>query len=428
MLQIRTRINRITQSEYIKNIAIVFSGTVIAQIISILLSPILSRLYDPNDFGIYALAMSIGVCIAAVVSSQYNNGIMLEEENNNAKLVVILSTLITILISLVLLAILAIIIFGFQFSFLEKVESAWILLPLYVFFSGVISSLNYWNNRNKQYKVISKGRVISTIVTIASQIFLAFIFQVTPLFLLLGLVLGQFCSFMYLVFSTSDLYKGLFENFFIVNVKSVALKHKRFLIFTSFSDLLDIFLLQLPIFILTKLVGTTQTGQFAFSNRLLAMPIRFVSSSVGEVFRQRAINENTQNGNCFNVFMKTFKGLFLISILPFMVLFIFAPDIFAFVFGEVWREAGVFTRIMVPMFFFKFTVSPLTYIYYISGKQKEDFILHILMLVLIVVSFYCGYEWFQSVNVALLFYSLCFVGIYVYYFCRSYILSKRSTG
>jgi O-antigen/teichoic acid export membrane protein len=321
---------------------------------------------------------------------------------------------------------LALIVFGFHFSSFQKIRSVCILLPFYIFFSGVISSLNYWNNRNKQYQVISKGRIISAIITIASQVILAFILKVTPLLLLIGFVLGQFCSFLYLYFSTLELHKGLFENFSFVSIKLLGVKYKRFLSYTSFADLLNILLLQLPVFILTRLVGAAQTGQFSFSNRLLAMPIRFISSSTGEVFKQRAIDEYAQNGNCSRIFLKTFKGLFLLSIVPFVLLFIFAPDIFAFVFGEVWREAGIFTRIMTPMFFFKFTVSPLTYIYYINSKQKEDFVLHILMLVLIVVSLYCGFECFQNVNIALLFYSICFAGIYIYYFCRSYILSTKS--
>jgi len=415
-----------TKSEYIKNIATVFSGTAVAQVFPILLSPILLRLYSPDKFGIYAFAMSIGICISAVAMSQYNHGIMLEKEEQDAKRVVVVSAFITTLIALITLIGLFIIIFGLHIPALENIKFAFILLPLYIFFSGIISSFSYWNNRNKRYKIISTGRIISAVVTISSQIILAFIFQVTPVLLLIGLVLGQFCSFLYLFFTATDLHKGLFKNLSFISVKLLGIKHKKFLIFTSLSDLLNVLLVQLPIFILTKLVGAAQTGQFSSSNRLLAMPISFVSSSVGEVFKQRAVEEYNQRGNCSKVFLQTFKGLFLLSIVPFTILFIFAPSIFAFVFGEVWREAGVFTRIMTPMFFFKFTVSPLTYIYYINGKQKEDFILHILMLILIVCSLYFGYEWFQNVNMALLLYSLCFSGIYIYYFCRSYVLSKRN--
>jgi len=411
--------------EYIRNIATVFSGTAIAQLVPLILSPVLSRLYAPSDFGVYAIAMSIGICAAAVAMSQYNHGIMLEKEEDDAKQVVIVSTIVTTAIALITLVGLVISIYGFQVSSLEHIKSACILLPIYVFFVGINSSFSYWNNRNKRYIIISKGRVISAVVTILSQIILAIIFHVTPLLLLFGLAFGQFCSFLYLFYSTSDLYKGLLESWSFVRIKVLGIKHKRFLLYTTFADMMNTLLMQLPVFILTRLAGSVQTGQFAFSNRMLAAPISFVSSSVGEVFKQRAVEEYNLYGKCSKVFLQTFKGLFLLSIIPFSILFIFAPEIFAFVFGEAWREAGIFTRIMTPMFFFKFTVSPLTYIYYINGKQKEDFILHVVMLILIVVSLYFGYEWFQSVNISLLFYSLCFSGVYIYYLCRSYILSKR---
>jgi O-antigen/teichoic acid export membrane protein len=350
---------------------------------------------------------------------------MLEKDIFNAKKVVIVSFIVTISVSIIAFFILVIIVFGFDITSLNKIKFVYILLPLYVLFTGVNSSFSFWNNRNKQYKVISKGRVVSAIVTGVSQVVMAFIFRSSPFFLLFGLVLGQFCLFIYLFFSTPDLYKNLIKNFSFLDIKYFGYKYKNFFIFSSFSDLLNIFLVQLPVFILTRLVGAAPTGQFAFSNRLLAMPISFFSSSVGEVFKQHAIDEYNKNGVCSGIFLKTFKGLFLFSVFPFILLFIFASDIFAFVFGEVWREAGVFTRIMIPMFFFKFTVSPLTYIYYINERQIEDFILHIMMLILIVCSLYFGFYWFKDVRMMLLLYSVCFSSIYIYYFVRSYILSKR---
>jgi len=413
------------KSDYFKHITIVFSGTAMAQIIPILLSPIISRLYTPVDFGIYSFVMSIGICITAITASQYNHGIMLEKEIQNAKQVVVVSLVVTILISTIALIALVITVFGFRITSFGEIKYVYILLPLYVLFTGVNSSFSFWNNRNKQYKVISKGRVVSAVITSGSQVLMAFIFRDSPFFLLFGLVFGQFCLFIYMFFSTPDLYKDLLKNFSFFGIKLYGIKYKNFFIYTSFSDLLNILLMQLPVFILTKLVGSAHTGQFAFSNRLLAIPISFFSSSVGEVFKQHAIDEYTKNGACSEIFIKTFKGLFLFSIFPFIILFIFASDIFAFVFGEVWREAGVFTRIMTPMFFFRFTVSPLTYIYYINERQIEDFILHILMLVLIVCSLYFGYYWFKDVNIMLLIYSICFSGIYIYYFVRSYFLSKR---
>jgi O-antigen/teichoic acid export membrane protein len=209
------------------------------------------------------------------------------------------------------------------------------------------------------------------------------------------------------------------------DTRFLAQKHKKFLIFTSLSDLLNIFLVQLPILILTRLTSAIPTGQFAFSNRLLGLPIMFISSSVGEVFKQKASDEYRRTKKCQNTFIQTFKGLFIFSIIPFIFLFIFAPEIFAFVFGEEWRDAGIYTRIMSPMFFLKFTVSPLTYIYYINGRQKEDFILHLIMFLLVVGSLYLGYEQFQTVNMMLFCYSLCFSLIYIYYLSRSYVLSKK---
>jgi O-antigen/teichoic acid export membrane protein len=412
-------------SEYLKNIFTVFWGAIVSQIVPIALSPVLSRLYTPEDFGVYAFVISIGACAAAMCASQYNHGIMLEEKNNYAKAMVLLSIAITIAISLVSFTILWIAVWGLQIASLQHVKSCFILLPIYTIFVGLNSSFSYWNNRNKRYAIISKGRIISSATTIIIQIILAFMFTGASSFLLLGLTLGPLFSFIYLYLSTPSLRKKFFEGYSLKTLHQLGRKHKKFLLFTSLSDLLNTLLVQLPVFLLKGLVGEQKTGQFAFSNRLLSMPISFVSSSVGEVFKQRAVDEYTHTGTCSKIFIQTFKGLFFLSVIPFVLLFIFAPDIFAFVFGEMWREAGYFTRLMTPMFFFKFTVSPLTYIYYINGRQKEDLILHLLMLVFIVFSLYLGHTWLNSVNAMLLLYSLSFTGIYLYYFIRSCQLSKK---
>ena len=412
-------------SDYLKNITVVSSGTVIAQIIPILLYPVLSRLYTPADFGIYAFAISIGMCVASLAASQYNHAVIIENDEKCVKNIVNLATVVSFCIVLLFTIILCVTKFYFQFPFFEKLTGAWFLLPLYALFMGLNSTLLRWNNRNKFYSIISKGRIIASVFTIIIQIGITIIFNASPTFLLLGMVLGQFFSFLYMFYSSSNLWNGIVKVSSLFYIKNLAIKYKNFLLFTSLSDFLNIFINQLPIVMLTKLVGVSQTGQFAFSNKLLALPISFISASVGEVFRQRAVEDCKKKGNCNNVFIKTFKGLFLLSIIPFTILFIFAPDIFALVFGEIWREAGVFSRIMTPMFFFKFTVSPLTYIFYIHNRQKEDFILHLLMLFLTVTSLYLGYFLLKDVNIMLLLYSMSFVSIYLYYFARSYFLSRK---
>ena len=115
------------------------------------------------------------------------------------------------------------------------------------------------------------------------------------------------------------------------------------------------------------------------SNRILGLPIGLISNSIGEVFKQRAASDYNEFGTCRPIFIKTFKALLISSIVPFTILILFGADIFAFAFGEQWRGAGEYSQILGVMFFFRFTVSPLTYVFYIANKQRLDLLLHLLL-------------------------------------------------
>ena len=72
------------------------------------------------------------------------------------------------------------------------------------------------------------------------------------------------------------------------------------------------------------------------------------------------------------VFLMTLKTLSMMALLPFLGVMIFGPDLFMVFFGSRWQMAGIFSSVMAPMFFFKFISSPLSYMYFIAGRQRED--------------------------------------------------------
>jgi hypothetical protein len=76
------------------------------------------------------------------------------------------------------------------------------------------------------------------------------------------------------------------------------------------------------------------------------------------------------------------------------------------------------------MFFFRFIVSPLSYVYIIAGKQREDFVLHILFLCLTTASFYISNLLFENKNLMILFYACAYSLVYIVYLIRSYKFSK----
>jgi O-antigen/teichoic acid export membrane protein len=190
------------------------------------------------------------------------------------------------------------------------------------------------------------------------------------------------------------------------------------------AEFINNFINNLPVLVLGKAYGAATVGHFNMSNRMLGMPVQLVSASVSEVFRQRASTEFREHGQCERFFKKTFWSLAGLSILPFAILFFFGPQLFSFFLGGNWLEAGVYSGILAPVFFLRFTVSPLTYMFFVAGKQREDFIMHVVMLMAVFASLWIAAANAQNVLITLIAYSAIYCLIYMYYLARSFTFAK----
>jgi O-antigen/teichoic acid export membrane protein len=93
-------VNKVLRSEFNRNALTLVSGTAIAQAILVLISPILTRLYSPADFGDLALFISITSIIGVIANGRYELAIMLPEKDEDAINVAAAGFLFNILISL----------------------------------------------------------------------------------------------------------------------------------------------------------------------------------------------------------------------------------------------------------------------------------------------------------------------------------------
>ena len=126
----------------------------------------------------------------------------------------------------------------------------------------------------------------------------------------------------------------------------------------------------MPLLLFPTLFGTAIAGFFALSQRVTKTPLKIIARAIGEVFKQRASQDFIDSGSCRRLFLATLNRLFLLSVVPFGILFFCAPSIFSIVFGQQWKAAGIYTQIMIFSYWLQFIVHPLSNVFFISGKQK----------------------------------------------------------
>jgi O-antigen/teichoic acid export membrane protein len=411
------------KSEFSRNVLPLMTGTTIAQAIPIAISPILTRIYTPEDFGIFALYMSLVSIIAVVATGRYELAIMLPKKDEDAANIVALSIIISFFVSFITL--LVVIIWNVTITKLlgHPEISNWLyFIPLSILLSGLYQSFNYWNNRKKQYKRLSYNRVIRSTSTATVNLGMGFSgFGSSGL--IFGGILGQFMATFFLAKFTISENKNMFGSLDKLKIFVLAKKYIKFPKYDIWATLANVMSHQVVHILFNILISLTVSGYYYLVQKIMGMPTVLISSAISDVFREEASTSFKKNGNAKHIFEVVFKKLFLLSIIPFLFLLLFVQDLFIIVFGANWSEAGLFAQILTPMFFLQFIASPLSYILYITDNQKLNLLMQLGMFFFVLLSFLCGYIFVDTYLIIILISSFTSM-MYIVYIIMSYHKSK----
>ncbi|MCA9750351.1 MAG: oligosaccharide flippase family protein, partial [Romboutsia sp.] len=381
---------------------------------------VLYRIYDKEDYGTLGLYVAILGVVGVFSTMQYTQAILIAKEDEEAKKVLWLNRFINI--AFTIFSILIVLILGQHIGGWlgnPKVNTWLWLLPVSIFFSGQNQIYRTWANRKKHYKLLSLNSILLAVLIPIVSISVG-IFNNGPLGLFLGLAVSQVVPPIILYFALNKSQNLVINRINFDDMKSIGLKYINLPKFSTPAEFLNRFSNQLPVFMISTYAGPSTVGVYNLSVRMLGLPVQLISSAIAEVFRQRATEDFNITGSCRDIFVKTAKSLTYLSIIPLIVLLFYAPDLFAFVFSENWRQAGVFAQILALFYAFKFVVSPLTFLFVLRDRLKEDMLWHIWMLLSTAVVFIIGFKVFNDINLSLGLFTINYIIIYLIYLIRSY--------
>jgi len=408
------------KSEFSRNVLTLMTGTTIAQAIPIAISPILTRIYTPEDFGVFALYMAIASIVAVAATGRYEMAIMLPKKNEDVKSIV---KLILILLSTITFITFLIVLFFNQAitNLFENPEiSNWLyFLPISIFLVGLYQIYNYLLIREKNFKRLSKNKVIVSTTNASTQLGYGFIIS-NGFGLLFGNIISYIVSIYFIIKSkVVNKYFHFKDN----SIRQVAKEYQNFPRYDVPSAFFNKVSQELPSLTIPIFFSTSILGFYSLMYRVLMSPLVLISASVEDVFKESATKEYHNKGNCKKIFLSTFKKLLIIGLIPFLILIFFAPDLFAFIFGEQWKISGKIAQIMAIVFFLRFIAKPLSYTFYIANKQKVNMIGQFLLILFTLLALFIGYIYGDEY---FFFYSLSitFSIFYIVYCILSYKYSK----
>lgn len=417
-------INRLRpRGEFARNVVTLMTGTTMAQAIPVSISPILTRLYGPEDFGVLALFISITAIFGVVANARYELAIMLPDSDEEAFNIAVLGLLVALVLSLVLLLLAVLLNEQICVWLGNKAIGPWLyFVPITVFFLGLFNALNYYNNRLKNYKDIAQANILKSVVLASVQL-IAGLFKVGAG----GLVVGQVVSS---VFANAKLLRNTLaqvdwrKRISWRSLKALGYRYRDFPKFSLPAGLANVLAQNLTNILISLFYSVSTLGFYSLVQRVLGMPSALVGAAISQVFFRQAMAEKRETGAAVRTFNSTLKYLVLISLPMFIVIFFVIEDVFALVFGEQWRVAGYYAKILIPFFAVRFIVSAVTTINSVFEKQKISLAWQVLWMIS-AVSVIGGANFFDmDFPVFLWAFSIVGIVLYLVLLCLLHMVSR----
>jgi O-antigen/teichoic acid export membrane protein len=407
-------------SVFSRNVMLVSAGTIVAQIIPSIISPIITRIYTPEEFGLYGIYMAIASLLVTIASGRYDLAIFIPDKINDSKRIVLLSIFLAALFSIFI----CFIIFPLNYILVnylgEKEISVWLYtIPFIVFLISMFQVILQWLNKIKSYKGISGLRIVNS--GIMSFLNLGFGFLDLKIN---GLILSTLVSQTILSLLTFKYIKTFVNLFSIPRFRALMKKYVNYPKFLLPSTLAGELAAQIPVILLSAFFGPATSGFYLLANKIMALPMSVVGGSIGSVYRQEAFDEFIKKGNCTELYKKTFRKMFIFGFFPFLIFFFGGKFIFSLIFGMQWVIAGEMASYLSVMIFFQILSTPMADTILLVNAQKIDLFLQIGRLTLSILSLLIG-KLFRSYELGIILFSMSYS---LYYIAHSIFQYKASKG
>jgi O-antigen/teichoic acid export membrane protein len=403
-------------STFTRNVLALMFGAAIGQVFTVIAAPVLTRLYNPEDLGIFALYSTVLFLSAPLVSARYELAIVPAKDRDEAFGLLLLSCLIAFVVGLLSLLVVPLARFAAVVGLKALVPYVW-LLALSIVVSGIYQAFRQFSIREQQYRKISFSQLIQSGVSVSSQAAVGGLTRLGPWGLLLGQLTGIFASACGLgrgIGDTAIAWHNNHRGTVLRTLKEIAIRHRKHPYYLPWGGFVDALAQRLPVLVLSALYGSHFLGLYALADRLLRAPISLVGQASSQVLFQK-MTEPRVTARMPQFLMKWSFGITLLFLVPFALLAAFSRPLFAFVLGQTWAPAGTLAATLIPIYWGAVVVSPISNLLIIANRQGTYTVVQSLFLVSGFASLCLGHHWFASGEATLLFYSFAQLFVYVIY-------------
>ncbi|SFP18113.1 oligosaccharide flippase family protein [Enterovibrio norvegicus] len=397
----------------LKNVLLLASGTGFAQLIPIVATPVLAKIYTPDMFGEFALFSTFLAVLSVFSSGKYELAIALPKKTKESESLFSLGLWIALTFSAILVIFVPVIQFGLtKYYGKENLDWVW-LLPFSVLFFSIVNLSSYMLNRLNDFNIIAKLRVLQAALIAGTSIIIG-LYGNSHGLILASVITGFLVSIVYV-----NRLKGHIHSS-VKKFKELGSRYDKFPKFLIVGSLFNTVSSQLPVLMFSAMYGASIVGTIFLAQRVISLPSALISKAVGDAARQSLSEKIVYKSDAYSYFKYCTKNLFLIGLIPFSLAFFVGPILIEEFLSKEWSGIGTVIQILIPMYFVQFSVSSLSsVVIQLTERLKIDLVWQVSLFVTSASAMFLANKVYDSAYVTLLAYAT----VYSLHYFIAYLLA-----
>jgi O-antigen/teichoic acid export membrane protein len=339
-------------SEFRRRVSILAGGTAVAQALNFAAAPVLTRIYGPSAFGNLQVYSALIGFVMIFIALRYDLAVMMPQDDGTAANVVAVAlTVVLGMTGLISLGVWFVVGHRWLLPGAQGLIPYLWLLPIGACGVGVYQVLVYWGLRHHAYKAIAVSKLNQVIAQVTVQISGGLLTHGGLLALLVGDVCGRVGGSWRIARITLRKDISFLRGIRPASMWQAAKRYRNCPFILTGAGLINSAGLQIVPLLITAHFGPRMVGLYALVDRTLQAPMILVAQATSQVYAVQAAQLGaTDPIRLKRLFLKITRSSLLYSLVPLALVCAFAPMLFATVFGEPWRAAGQYARILAPAY------------------------------------------------------------------------------
>ena len=361
-----------------------FRGTVLSQIVGVLGSLYLAKLYGTTAYGIFGVFISVVSIFSIINTLQLEKNIITSKTISKSANWYNFLILITPIISVILIVILFIL---SEYNILTSINQSLLIW----FLVGTIGVSYFIINESlfifrKRFKLLSNTKVFLTLANVTFQVLLYSKYKIH------GLIYGYVISQLLIVFFFYTKNVKFIKPFNTSLIKSDLKANNTIIKYLLPGTTINAFAIHLMPILLLAFFDEKQAGVYFFTTKLLTAPLFLISSSVSQVYFQKT-TELLQNkkSELLKMTQKIVRSNLLLMFVILLIINSIGMYLLEMYLGASWKNLRLFTLVLSFLILARTSFNPISSLIIVLNKNHVSLVFNTYLFLTNLIAIYIGY-------------------------------------